>query len=306
MPQWHLSRAPIFDARLQPFADYLDTVRGDRTETIYRTLRMLTAFERHRQRHRRAGRHIQLSEIDDYITSCRRRFSKHTILAICSAIRAYLRFLHVTGEIDTDLAASVIAPTIRRPDRPYPVLPWTDVQRILRAIDRRQPQGRRDYALLLMMSVYGLGAGEVIRLRLDDVDWRASTIRVVRPKTGVEFLLPLLPAVGHALADYLSHGRPAHALGRELFVTTRTPFSRFSASSAVRRILHKAARRAGVSAPFLGTHVLRHTYASRQLGLGTPIKVIGDVLGHQDPKSTSVYTRVSSDALRELSLPVPT
>jgi integrase/recombinase XerD len=179
------------------------------------------------------------------------------------------------------------------------------VQRILMRIDRSTPTGRRDYALLLMMSIYGLGAGEIIGLTLDDINWRARTLRIVRPKNGVEFLLPLLPAVGRALVSYLRDGRPRHVQTRHLFVTMRTPHKRLACAVTIRHILHTAAERAGVSAPFLGTHVLRHTHACRQLELGSSPKIIGDILGHRDPDSTSAYLRVATSRLRELALPVP-
>ncbi len=79
---------------------------------------------------------------------------------------------------------------------------------MLRAVDVSTARGLRDYALLLMMSAYGFGAGEAIGLQVQDIDWNASTIKVVRPKTGVAFTLPLLPGVAKALASYLRDGRP--------------------------------------------------------------------------------------------------
>jgi integrase len=156
-----------------------------------------------------------------------------------------------------------------------------------------------------MMSVYGLGSGEVIGLTLDDVNWQAQSLRIVRPKTRVEFILPLLPSVGRALVSYLRHGRPQHSTSRNLFITMRTPFKRLACSVTVRHILHSAASRAGVTASFVGTHVLRHTHACRQLELGATPKIIGDILGHRDPDSTSAYLRVATDRLRAMSLPVP-
>ena len=191
-------------------------------------------------------------------------------------------------------------------EQPHRALPWQDVQRILRAVDRTSACGRRDYALLLMMSAYGLGAGEIINLSLDSIDWQANTVRVVRPKTRVEFLLPLLPTVARALESYLRHGRPVHTDTRRLFVTMRVPHKPLASSVTIRHILHSAARRAGVTATFLGTHVLRHTHACRQLELGTEPKLIGDILGHRNPESTSAYLRVATERLRELALPVPT
>lgn len=306
MPPWSRPRAaPRVDPRFHSFVEYLREVRGNPPQTIHKKLAELTAFDRYRRRRSAADRPIRLSEIDAYVVACRRRFARKTVASICSTIRGYLRFLHTSGAMDTDLAASVMAPIVRTAEQPYRALPWADVQRILRAVDRATAKGRRDYALLLMMSVYGLGAGEVIRISLEDIDWQAATIRIRRAKTGGLFHLPLLPAVARALVDYLKHGRPAHTLARELFVTMRTPFERLTASAAVRHILDEAAHRAGVTAGFLGTHALRHTHACRQLELGTPPKIIGDILGHRDPESTSAYLRVTSERLRELSLAVP-
>jgi len=95
-------------------------------------------------------------------------------------------------------------------ERPRRALPWEDVQRLLRAVETSTACGLRDHALLLMMSTYGLGAGEVIGLQLQDIDWSAGTLQMSRPKTGVNFVLPLLPSVAKVLARYLRNGRPPH------------------------------------------------------------------------------------------------
>jgi integrase len=204
-----------------------------------------------------------------------------------------------------NLAPAVMAPIVRRGERPLRALPWEDVRRILRAVDRSAPGGYRDYTVLLLMSVYGLGAGEVIRLRLDDIDWHAAKLRISRPKTGAEFWLPLLPAVARALVVYLRHGRPMHVATRYLFLTLKAPHRRLGESSNVRHILVKHAQAAGVSAPYLGSHVLRHTHACRELEQGVPPKIIGDILGHRRPESTSAYLRVATERLREMALLVP-
>jgi integrase len=224
---------------------------------------------------------------------------------MCSALRGFTRFLQVTGRLSVDLASSIQAPNLRQAARPLRALPWNDVRRLLRAVDRDTFWGRRNYALLLMMSVYGMGAGEAIRLTLNDIDWRAATVRVVRPKTGVAQVLPLLPAVARALVAYLQKTRPPHTATRHLFVTLKVPHKQFTGAVVVRRILRKYARRAGISAPFLGTHVLRHAHACRQLELGTRPKLIGDILGHRDARSTGAYLRVSTKCLRRVALAVP-
>jgi integrase len=156
-----------------------------------------------------------------------------------------------------------------------------------------------------MMSTYGLGAGEVIGLQLQDIDWNAGTLRMSRPKTGVNFVLPLLPAVAKVLACYLRHGRPPNIPTRHVFVQMKVPFGAFAASSAVRHILIKHARAAGIQAPYLGSHVLRHSNAARQVDVGTKARVLSDLLGHRDPESVSAYVRIAMQSLREVSLPVP-
>ena len=157
-----------------------------------------------------------------------------------------------------------------------------------------------------MMSTYGLGAGEVRGLQFHDIDWTAGTLSIVRPKTGVAFTLPLLPAVAEALARYLRNGRPLDTPTRHVFVLTKMPFTPFDASSAIRHIIIRHAKVAGIEAAYLGSHVLRHSNAARQIDLGTPPRVLSDLLGHRDPESISAYVRIATDTLREISLPVPT
>jgi len=172
-------------------------------------------------------------------------------------------------------------------------------------MDTSTPRGLRGHALLLMMSTYGFGPGEVIRLQFEDIDWTAATIRVIRPKTGVTFMLPLLPPVAKALASYLRNGRPQNTPTRHLFVAMRMPFHSLDGSSSIRHILIKHGRAAGLDASRLGSHVLRHTHAARQIDLGVRPQVLSDLLGHRDSESISAYVRIAPETLRNISLPVP-
>lgn len=128
------------DHRWQAFADYLRDVRGNPAITIRKKLTQLRSFDRYRRSRGSAGRPVRLLEIDAYIVACRHRFTRTTVADICSTIRSYLRYLHATGAMKADLAASVMAPAVRTAKRPYRALPWDDVQRILRAIDRTTPR----------------------------------------------------------------------------------------------------------------------------------------------------------------------
>jgi integrase/recombinase XerD len=308
VPPWTPLKRPCHPraALLRDFADHLRLDRGNPEGTVHKKLRHISLFSTFLSRRSRRLQRLRLQDIDDFVIESRGRYARVTVADFCSTLRGFVRFLHMSGRISVDFSSSISAPVVRRSERPHRTLPWADVQRILRSVDRRSPCGKRDYALLLMMSTYGLGAGEVIRLTLDDIDWKVSTLRVTRPKTGVEFMLPLLPAVARALGSYLRHGRPVHAQTRHVFVTMSTPHKPLACAVTIRHILHTHAQRAGVSAAYLGTHVLRHTHACRQMELGTQPKIIGDILGHRDPESISAYLRVSIERLRDMALPVPT
>jgi len=223
---------------------------------------------------------------------------------LCS-VRALLRFLHVSGRLRFDLAASVVGPFLKPDRHPPRALPWSEVRRILKAVDPNTRTGRRDYAILLLMSLYGLGGAEIVGLRLEDIDWERKTICICRPKTQSTILLPLLPAAARALASCLQRGRPKPCHYRQVFLRAIMPYGPFACSSVIRYMLTKYGRRAGVTTGCLGSHVLRHSQATRQVELGTPLKIVGDILGHRDPEATSHYTRSAIRPLRDLALPLP-
>lgn len=307
LPRW--GPPPCSPPSLPPpvdaFIAHLRQHRGNAESTLRKKAGYVMNFLAFLQLRRRRLAKLRLEDVDAYIVSVRHRYTPPAIGDVCGSVRDFLRFLHATGQLATDIASFVEAPRRRHDKRPLRSLPWSDVQRILQAVDRSTARGQRDYTLLLLMSAYGLGAGEALGLTIDDVDWRAATLHVVRPKTGTEILLPLLPTVAQTLADYLRHARPAHAPTRHVFVQMRVPHDPLSGASAIRHVLVKQARAAGVEATYLGSHVLRHSHARRQTELGIAPHVIGDILGHRRPESTSAYIRVATERLRQLALAVP-
>ena len=158
--------------------------------------------------------------------------------------------------------------------------------------------------MLLMMTLYGFGAAEVLALQLEDVNWQSAIISVRRPKTGVRIELPLLAPVARALTAYLRRERPLCAHARKIFVSTMIPYKPLT-SAAIRHQIRNYARKAGVTAAVIGAHAFRHTHASRQVDAGANLKVLSDILGHRQPSSTSVYVRVALRRLRKVTLPVP-
>jgi integrase len=158
--------------------------------------------------------------------------------------------------------------------------------------------------MLLLLATYGLGAAEVLALRLDDLDWRAGVLRARRPKTKVGIELPVLPVIAKALTAYLRWERPpADGIAR-VFLSRRMPYAPIT-SGAIRHRIRLYAERAGVSVKVLGAHIFRHAHASRQIDAGANLKVVSDILGHRSSSSTSVYVRVALRRLRGVGLPVP-
>jgi site-specific recombinase XerD len=232
------------------------------------------------------------------------RVGRRTAADSCSSLRGFLRFLFATRRLRHDLSDCVVAPRYRTDEGPPRALPWEEIRRILRAVPRDRLVGLRDYAMLLLMATYGLGSGEVVHLELSDVDWQARILRVQRRKTGVRLELPLLPAVAQALSAYLRRGRPSQALEHTIFLSLALPHRPLT-TAAIRHRTREYARRAGISTAKLGAHIFRHSHATRQIDAGAPFKIVGDILGHLRPASTSVYVRVALRRLRMVALPVP-
>lgn len=295
---------PRLPALLDEYSKYRRSHRGVAGSTIRRDLAIASEFlTRLRSRGRRIAT-ATIVDVDAFVDGMLDRWSRSTAADGCSSLRGFLRFLRATGRLRHDLATSVVGPRVRVAARPPRALAWTDVRRILRAVPRRRPADLRDYAMLLLLASYGMGASEVATLRLEDIHWTAKVLFVRRSKTGVPVKLPLLPAVARALAVYLRRGRPRHSVAREVFLTVGLPHYAI-APSALRHQVRKYASLAGIPSEFRGSHVLRHSHATRQIDLGATPKVVSDILGHRRPSSTSVYVRVALRRLRSLALPVP-
>jgi len=290
---------------LKAYYEYLIHRRGSPELTATKKCKYVQKFLRYLKEHDKTWRRVHLSDIDEFLVQCARMFAHATVADLASVLRCFCRFLFLTKRNSQNVADSIIAPLRRRYPPPHRTLSQEELRRLMKSIDTSTATGVRDYAILLVMVLYGLGAGEVIRLKLDDIDWNLRTISIIRPKTGVGFTLPLLPPVAKALARYLRTGRPPKIASRCVFVRSDMPFDGFGASGAIRHILHKHAKAAGLDVKHLGTHVLRFSHARRQIQLGIRPKVLTDIFGHRDPESISAYVRIETESLRDVSLPVP-
>ena len=244
--------------------------------------------------------HLTLAVFDSFIARTRRRLCVASLGPVCSALRALLRYMFRQGLMRRDLGSAVERPRAYRLSGIPRAVQWSEVLRTLDSIDRRSALGRRDYAILLLLAVYGLRAREVATLTLDDIDWGADIVRIRGRKAGNASSYPLASQVGEALVDYLRNGRPATS-DRRLFMGFRAPRGPIDARIVAARASHHL-KAAGVVAPRLGSHTLRQSVAQHLVESDFSLKVVGDYLGHRCAASTMIYSKVSLEALRELAL----
>ena len=220
------------------------------------------------------------------------------------AIRSFLRFTVGDALVDAAVLEAVPAARPARQARIPSVWDPADVTRVLQAIDRGNPCGKRDYAMILLITRLGLRGIDVRRLRFADLDWPGNRLSVVQAKTGRRVHLPLLKDVGWAIIDYIRYGRP-HSDCPEVFLRHTAPIGPFSDQDHLHQILVKHARAAHVPIGEKrrhGMHSLRHTLATRLMEQGTPIEQIADILGHQSVASAGVYLKSSLDLLASCAL----
>jgi site-specific recombinase XerD len=306
IPPW---KPPVDKPALPPtvagYIDYAKEHRGLAESGLIHDASILNGFIDYLRKHGVSWKRVAVQDIDGFLQDVSQRWAPKTVGRAAYAIRSWLRFLHATGQRPDDLATAVVAPVRLRYDRPPRALPWPQVRALLRAVDATTAIGRRDRAQFLLMSAYGLGAAEVLQLRFEDIDWTGERLHITRRKTKVPIDLPLLPGVARALGEYVRRGRPKPVRSPFVFLSMKKPFAPFGQTGVLRHRVREAAKRAGIEAPILGTHLFRHSHATRQLEIGTAMKTLGDILGHRDPETTSIYTRAAVRHLRLLALPIP-
>ena len=220
-----------------------------------------------------------------------------------TALRSFLQYARYRGLISIDLRSSV--PTVANwsmASLPR-ALSSEEVQQLLSRCDRHTAVGRRNWAILLLLARLGLRAGEVVGLRLEDLDWEAGEL-CIRSSGASSDRLPIPHEVGAAVAEYLRLARP-NCSSRRVFVRMRAPHRGFASSVAICCIVRRALERAGLDPPHKGAHLLRHSVATHLLRHGASLAEIGELLRHRSPQTTMIYAKVDLAALRPLALPWP-
>ncbi|MCI0627190.1 MAG: site-specific integrase [Acidobacteria bacterium] len=288
---------------IEEYANYLHEVRGLASGTVSNHRHTAQCFLKHLNAKGIVLNGIQPSHLESYITKTDRHLSRGSLQRDISALRGFLRFLAIDGRAPEGLASQVDTPRLYRQEQLPRALPWETVRALLQCLDRTSAVGLRDYAMFLLVATYGLRSSEVVGITLDDIRWRQSSLRIQQPKTSSSLDLPLTNEVASAIVNHLKRTPPPSPY-RNIFLRMRAPVGALE-PTAVADAFRSLVRKSGLRIPFRSPHCLRHSVAVHLLKRGTPLKTIGDILGHRSARSTSTYLRLATGDLREVSLPVP-
>ncbi len=220
---------------------------------------------------------------------------------VVTVARALLRYLAVEGRCRPGLDAAVLPVPSRRLASLPRYVSAADVQRIIAACDPDRSCGVRDRAILLLLARLGLRGGDIVQMRLNDIDWTGGRLRVVG-KGRREVSLPLPQDAGDAILTYLRDRRAVVGCDH-VFLRAQAPWRPLGDSASVSAIVGRAIERAGVSAPTHGAHLLRHSAATAMLREGISLPSIGIVLRHRSLETTALYAKVDVKMLRAVAQP---
>lgn len=243
-------------------------------------------------------------DVIEFISVATTHYRPRTVKLAATALRSFLRFLRLQGICQARLDEAVPTAASWRLSTLPRYLREDQLQALLASLDGSTPRARRDRAMVLCLSALGLRASEVAKLRLEDIDWRAGTVHIRTRKTRRGAVLPLPREVGGAIAAYLRAGRPSKQ-ERHVFVLHGRAVGSPIRSHVVGHAVRRALLRAGIAAPSCGTHLLRHTLATRMVRHGASLKEIADVLGHRSLDTTAIYAKVDISSLGQVALPWP-
>lgn len=245
---------------------------------------------------------LSAASVISYVLGAREALRHGALGHVVGGLRAFLRYLYLAGITGSDLVPAVPKLASRRSAPQAPALGDAEVARLLARCDRRRGQGRRDYAMLILMARLGLRAGEVAALELDDIDWHHGEI-LIRGKGNRHERLPLPEEVGAALAAYLCRGRPLPTEdSRVAFLRARAPWRPLQLSG-VQAVVNRASLKAGLGR--FGPRRLRHTAASRMRRAGLSLTTVAQVMRHHDIRVTTLYVDVDAGAVASLARPWP-
>ncbi len=284
--------------RIDAFCLYLERERGLASASIQSTGIHLKNFFKtipKRNLHK-----ITVADVEEFLQQ--KREAGCTRDGLCSfvhALRSFFNYGESQGWTKPGIGAQLHGPRKYRHEQLPQGPSWADVQRVLATTETNRKVDIRDRAVLLLFAVYGLRAGEVERIRLEDIDWERKTLTIPRTKQRQMRVCPLIDSLAYAITRYIREARPATEY-HELFLRYRAPYRPFR-HGGMYRIVRRRLDHLGISCPCPGPHGLRHACATHLLAQGFTLTEIGGHLGHHTYTATSVYAKVDMPTLRAVA-----
>jgi len=291
----------VCDQMLTEFRHFMREDRGLSPKTVEWRSASLRPFLDQLLDGERSLASVSVSDVDSLLLKKvnEERYARSSVRAYASSLRAFFRYAETRGWCPAGIAASIMAPRVFQHETLPSGPTWDIVQKILDATAGDHPTAIRDHAILLLLAVYGVRSGEVVRLRLSDINWQLETIAFTRSKGSGRHLYSLRPSVGAAIIRYLKGVRPKSPY-QEVFLTRHPPVNPLS-NGAIWAIVAGQLRKRAPSLKHHGPHSIRHACATRLINQGLSLKEIGDHLGHRDPEATRIYAKVDLVRLREVA-----
>lgn len=298
----HLPVRTIGDGRLQGYLDWLRQHRGLSEHTIDMRRKLMNQLLPLLGSNPRT---YDAARVRSVILAESQRRSSVNMQGIVTVLRSYLRYLITQGQCPPSLDQAVPSVCHSKYSNIPKFLPAAKVEKLINSCDTTIPAGIRDRAILLLLARLGLRAGDIMALRVDDIDWQHGTVCVCG-KGRREANLPLPQDVGDALLKYLTEARPNVPIAK-VFLRSLAPIRPFlESSTAVGTIVRRALARAGINdAPVRGARLLRYSAATMLLQAGAPLETIGTVLRHRSINTTGHYAKVDFRALKRIAQPWP-
>jgi len=236
------------------------------------------------------------------------RYSPALIHTTLCSLRTFFHYLYQNGFVSRDFAYIVPHDGYRRRTKVPCSYAKEEVEKLLKSIDRGNPKGKRDYAIILIAARLGLRAQDICDMSFNNLKWKKNTIELLQEKTKEPLILPLLEDVGLGIIDYLKYGRPECKYTNAIFLRLTPPVGKLEAPT-LHSVVTQHMRAAGIKiqgGKKHGPHALRHSLASALLKTNTPLPVISEVLGHTNTESTLAYLNIDVNKLRTCALePLP-
>lgn len=291
-----------FQQYLEKYLEYMTEEQGLSEETVYGRNSLLKNLLTNLGTRVVAFETILPSTIDEVLTKKYEQdgLSRRSVQSYASVVRSFLRYAEDQQWCSKGLAASIKAPRVYRHETLPSSPQWKDVKTLLAGSQTDDPTDIRDYAILLLLTVYGMRRSEVAGLQLPDIDWKNEQIYLRRAKRSKPQVFPLSKTVGEAILRYLKEIRPQHCKSRELFIARRSPYRALTAG-AIYAIVNRRLRPLNLPIKNHGPHALRHACATHLINEGFSLKEISDHLGHQDLETTRIYAKVDLVNLRKVA-----